>query len=85
MALLFVLFSAFSILIPVLLEARRTQGDHIVKQVGTEVVESAMVRRLSEQIAFVPRAAVGVVAFGGSTAGLLAILWIIVKVLKLVF
>ena len=85
MVLLFVFFSMFSILIPVILEARRTQGDHIVKQVLAEVVGSEMVRRLSERIAFIPQAGVGVVAFGGSTAALVAILWIIVKVLKLLF
>jgi len=85
MALLFVLFSTFSILIPVILEARRTQGDHIVKQVGAEVVGSEMVRRLSERIAFIPQAGVGVVAFGGSALALVAILWIIVKVVWLLF
>jgi hypothetical protein len=85
MALLFILFSTFSILIPVILEARRTQGDHIVKQVGAEVVGSEMVRRLSERIAFIPQAGVRVVAFGGSAVALVAILWIIVKVVQLLF
>lgn len=85
MVLLFVLFSIFSVLIPVILEARRTQGDHIVKQVGAEVVGSEMVRRLGDRIAFIPQAALGVVAFGVSTTALIAILWFIVKVLQFLF
>lgn len=84
MALLFVLFSAFSILIPVILESRRTQGDNIVKQLGVEVIGSEMVRRVSGRIAFLPEAAVGVLAFGGSTVAFVAILWVLLKVFQLV-
>ena len=85
MTLLFALFSAFSILIPVILESRRTQGDHIVKQVGVEVMESKMVRQLSGRIAFLPQAAGGGIAFGGSVFILVAILWVIMKLVRFLF
>ncbi len=85
MTLLFVLFSAFAITIPVVLESRRTRGDHILKQVGKEVMESKPVRGLSDRLTFLPQAGVAVVASATSVAVLVAILWVILWAVRLVF
>ena len=82
MTALFILFSAFAISIPVILESRRTGGDHILKQVGVEIIESEPIRRLRERMRFIPAAALRFVAPVISFVALIAVLWVAMLVVR---
>lgn len=85
MVVLFVLFAIFSVSVPVILEARRTGGDNILRQAGIELLETDSVRQLQRMIRAVPATLRTVAASVVVLAIVALLLWLLVAGILFIF